>query len=738
MSLNATDDRFVSMLLPVPSSVGETFTYRAGDDVRAGCRVEVVFGRRRVVGYVVGEAPPFDGARDVEKQSIEEPLFTPELIALTRWMSDHYVAPWYRCMETAVPSGLKMKAGAASRKRRVLEAGVSSAEAEKLFADDERVKSMMLMILEHPRALTIADASAKFELGRSRIETLVRKEHLKIAVVDDRRSPFSRGAIARDEPRILNAEQDAALRKILEAGAGSETLIMGVTGSGKTEVYLQAIGATLEEERDAIVLVPEISLTPQTVDRFRARFGETVAVLHSALSAGERFDEWTRIRAGEARVVVGARSAVFAPVARLGLIVIDEAHEAAYKQQESPRYHAIEVARERSRLERARLVLGTATPLCEMAAAAMTQPRQLEIARLTRRIADRPLPETTVVDMRQELADGHRSIFSRPLQKEMRRALANGEQAILFINRRGHDSFILCRSCGEAVKCPLCSVSLTPHGGKAGRAGQLICHFCNHRTVQPEVCPKCGSRAIKSFGAGTEKIEAEARKTFPGARVVRMDADTTVRKGEHRRILEAFASQEFNVLVGTQMIGKGLDLPLVTVIGIVAAESSLHIPDFRAPERTFDLLTQVTGRAGRSDRPGRAIIQTYAPDHYAIRHAARQNVDAFLRAELAIRKASGLPPYSRIIQWTCESPREDSAMNAAGRIAESLRLRPGSISGPAPAPFARLRGRHRWQVRWLFKPEFEEATIREAVAGAAMSSVEGLKIVVDVDPTDMM
>ncbi len=717
--------------------MGETFTYRAGGEVRLGERVEAIFGKRPLIGYVVAEGSPFKDARDVGRRLDDEPLFTPEIIDLTRWMSRKYFAPWYRCMEAAVPAGLKMKHAARGKSRRVLESMLGRGDAEKAFAGDERMRSAMLMVIDHPRSLSIPDVAAKFELTRGRIETLVRRGQLKVESIEERRDPFGRGRLERDEPRFLNVEQAAALARILESREGSETLLMGVTGSGKTEVYLQAISASLAEDRGAIILVPEISLTPQTVDRFRARFGETIAVLHSALSAGERYDEWMRIRSGTARVVVGARSAVFAPVDRLGLIVIDEAHESAYKQQESPRYHAVDIARERARLTGARLILGTATPLCETAAAALQEPRRIGVARLTRRIAERPLPETTIVDMREELAEGHRSIFSRALQKRVRLALAAEEQVILFINRRGHDSFILCRSCGEAVKCPLCSVSLTPHRG-SHRDGQLICHFCNHRACMPETCPKCGSRAIKSFGAGTEKIEAEARKTFPGARVIRMDADTTVRKGDHRRILDDFASGRFNILVGTQMIGKGLDLPKVTVIGIIAADSSLHIPDFRAPERTFSLLTQVTGRAGRSDLPGHAVIQTYAPEHYAIRHAAAQNVDAFLRAELAIRKASGLPPFTRIIQWTCESQREAMAMEAAGRVAESLRSRPGVISGPAPAPFSRLRGRHRWQVRWIFDPLLAEESIRETVLAAEQPFAEELRIVLDVDPADML
>jgi primosomal protein N' (replication factor Y) len=778
--------RPVSLLLPVPEEVGETFTYLAAPEVRIGERVEVFFGRRKTLGYVVGEAAPYPGAREIEGRVDGVALFPPAMIELTRWMGRRWCAPWYRCMEAAVPSGLKMKAGRGAKTRRVLEAARPLPEMEGALARDERLLSAVRWVAEHPASLTIVELASKMELNRGRIETLVRKGWLRVREIEDARDPFAGyGEAVRDEARALTDEQSAALELAVPLGeewpaAAPETLLFGVTGSGKTEVYLQAIARARAAGRSAIVLVPEISLTPQTVDRFRARFGREVAVLHSALSEGERFDEWMRIRRGGAQVVIGARSAVFAPVERLGLIVIDEAHESSYKQSDSPRYHAVDVARKRCALEGARLCLGTATPTCEQflgaTAASPESPLNNEparpdfagrgalnnesarsepvegrarLARLTHRIESRPLPTSEIVDMRMELAEGHRSIFSRRLIDLVRGAQKRGEQTILFLNRRGHASFVLCRSCGEPVRCPLCAVSLTVHQGSRSRIAapsHLVCHFCNHRSPMPHECPACGSRAIKSFGAGTERIEEEAKKTFAGARVARMDADTTVRKGSHRTLLGDFAARKYDILVGTQMIGKGLDLPGVTVVGLVAADSSLHLPDFRAGERTFDLIVQVTGRAGRAEKPGIAIIQTYAPAHPAIVAAARHDVEGFLEGELKRRCAAGLPPYTRMVQWTWESEREETARDAAVAAASALEGRGGLVGGPAPAPLERLRGRHRWQVRWQFDLDTADATVGEVVAGvraatvpaAAKGAPGGVRCAVDIDPLDLL
>ncbi len=760
----------VSVLVPVPGEVGaETFTYLAPRGTTVGERVEVSFGRRTVIGFVTGMAESREGSKPVTARVDGFPVVTPELMELTRWMARACLVPWYRCLETAVPQGLKFAGGAREKTRRVFSLAPGRdwdrRAWERMPAEDERVRSLVAMLAAHPRSLTSADLMRRFGLSRGRLDTLVRRGDLVTELVTERRDPLRRTVVVPDTPRALTPDQAEALTRLASLPPGGELLLWGVTGSGKTEVYLQGIARELAEGRSAIVLVPEIALTPQTVDRFRARLGDTVAILHSALSPGERYDEWLRILRGQSRVVVGARSAVFAPVVHLGLIVVDEAHEHSFKQGETPRYHAVDVARRRAQAAGARILLGTATPLCEHLAGGAGS-----VARLERRIGDRPLPPVTVVDMRAELAEGNTTIFSRELEKALTATLKAGRQALLFLNRRGHASFVLCRTCGEAIRCPSCDVTLTPHeyrsggarGGRQGAAGatsQLVCHFCNHRIPPPSVCPGCGSRKIKAFGAGTERIEAEVRERWPEARVARMDADTTVRKGAHRDILTAFAAGEFDVLVGTQMIGKGLDIPRITLVGVVAAETSLHVPDFRAAERTFSLLVQVLGRAGRAEEPGRAIVQTYQPDHPAVQLAARHDVETFVRGELARRKVAALPPFQRMAQWTVEvaaSPitlADDLAAQAAGRIADALRdpsSPAGKVLGPAPAPVERLRGRQRWQVRWLTSPGLAEdarleALKRASVAGRptggrgrAGAGAPDIRILLDIDPVDLM
>lgn len=757
-----------SVLVPIPGGEADaTFTYLLPAGTEPGERVEVGFGHRTVIGFVVGPAEPRPDARPIQARVDGFPVVTAELMDLTRWMAASCLAPWYRCLEAAVPQGLKFRRGPGEKVRRVLSLAPNRVW-EKVPVEEERLRSMLAMLEAHPASLTVADLVRRFEISRSRIDTLLRRGVLVTSLIAERRDPLRRTAVVPDLPRPLTPDQEAALKKLGALPPGGELLVWGVTGSGKTEVYLQAIASELEAGRTALVLVPEIALTPQTVDRFRARLGETVAILHSALSPGERYDEWLRILRGESRVVVGARSAVFAPVSNLGLIVVDEAHEHSFKQGETPRYHAIEIARRRVATCGARLLLGTATPLCEHLVASGPRHSAPVLARLERRIADRPLPPVTIVDMRRELAEGNTTIFSSELDRAVGETLARGNQAILFLNRRGHASFVLCRSCGEAIRCPSCDITLTPHEyGRArlGRGGampaQLVCHFCNHRTTLPTECPKCGSRKIKSFGAGTERIEAEARERWPGARIARMDADTTVRKGAHRDILGAFAAGEIDLLVGTQMIGKGIDIPRVTLVGVVAAETSLHVPDFRAAERTFSLLVQVLGRAGRADRPGRAIVQTYQPDHPAVALAARHDVEGFVQGELRRRRAGGLPPYARMVQWTVEVAAgriveaDERAAATCAAIAGVLRA-PGAptgrILGPAPAPVERLRGRQRWQVRWMTDPGLaEDARLAalEAATRAARSaagpmrkrsagSSPDIRILLDIDPVDLM
>ncbi|MCL6575936.1 primosomal protein N' [Kyrpidia sp.] len=549
--------------------------------------------------------------------------------------------------------------------------------------------------------LPVGEMARLSGVSREAVSGLVKRGLVQLESRAIRRDPGSGRDPGWDtgERPELNEDQRRALAAIvtqMEAPDHRPVLLYGVTGSGKTEVYLRAMEEALRRGRRAIVLVPEIALTPQTVARFRGRFGEQVAVLHSRLSPGERHDEWMRLRRGEASVAVGARSAIFAPVDHLGLVVMDEEHEVSYKQEESPRYVTREVAWKRAAQHGAVLVLGSATPSLE--AIHLVERGRAVSTSLKERVGGRPLPECVVVDMRRELREGNRSMFSRRLQREMAERLDRGEQAVILMNRRGYSTFVLCRACGHVMRCPHCDISLTYH-----RSGEdLRCHYCGYTTPYVETCPNCGSPYIRYFGTGTQRVEEELRHLFPTAEIVRMDVDTTRRKGAHEELLGRFARGEANILLGTQMIAKGLDFPNVGLVGVISADTSLHVPDFRAAERTYQLLVQVAGRSGRGDTPGITVIQTYNPDHYAIRAAADQQPRVFYLRELAGRRAGDYPPFSELAVWRTGHPEADRAARAAGSIERRLKevMPPGAgrVLRAGPAPLGRLRGLYRHQV----------------------------------------
>ncbi len=479
-------------------------------------------------------------------------------------------------------------------------------------------------------------------------------------------------------------------------------LLHGVTGSGKTEVYLRAIQEVLAKGKEAIVLVPEISLTPQMTSRFKARFGPLVAVMHSALSSGEKYDEWRKIRRGEVKVVVGARSAIFAPFENIGIIILDEEHEGTYKQEDTPRYHAREVAIKRAEYYNCPVILGSATPSLESYARATKGVYTL--LTLMKRAKNQALPEVAIVDMRKELKSGNRSMFSVALAEALRKRLEAGEQSILFLNRRGFSSFVLCRDCGTTVECPNCDISLTYH-----RANErLKCHYCGHEERVPLICPECESEHIRFFGTGTQKVEEEIANLFPEARVIRMDVDTTRRKGSHERLLRQFSEGKADILLGTQMIAKGLDFPNITLVGVLAADTTLHLADFRAAEKTFQLMTQVSGRAGRHELPGEVFIQTYSPEHYAIELAKEHHYEPFYNLEMAARRQYGYPPFYfvTLIQFTHEDVLKvaDYASRAATFLQSNLS--PDTvIIGPTAAAISRVNNRYRYQCLLKYKKE---------------------------------
>lgn len=546
-----------------------------------------------------------------------------------------------------------------------------------------------------------------------------------------------------DDEGPLTPDQEracAVIRGCIEKGEGKTVLVHGVTGSGKTRVYSEAISAALERGKGAIVLVPEIALTPQIVQRMRAAFGDTVAVVHSGLTTAERYDTWRAIREGLFRVVVGPRSAVFAPVANLGVIVVDEEHEATYKQADSPRYHARDVALMRGRIEKAVVLLGTATPSLETYLNA--RDGKYGLVELGSRISAAPLPDVEVVDMRGQAPVDSEGAFSPLLRDAATAALAAGEQIILFLNRRGFASFVQCVSCGHAERCPHCDVSLTYHS--ADRA--MRCHYCGHTAPAPERCPKCGGVALRYGAPGTQRVEKAVHELFPEARVARMDADTTTQRGAHWKILGAFAAGETDVLLGTQMVAKGFDFPGVGLVGVVAADVGLNLPDFRSGERTFQLLTQVAGRTGRGGRRGRVIVQSYLPDHYTITLAREQLFAPFFEREVAERETLGYPPFARLVAVEVRDRDERRVMRAAARLAEFLERgasqmrgpRP-DVLGPAPAPLGRIKGVFRWQVIVRGRAGSARALVAGALSQrAALRLPDSVSLAVDVDPQDLL
>jgi primosomal protein N' (replication factor Y) len=547
--------------------------------------------------------------------------------------------------------------------------------------------------------------------------------------------------VAADWAKSLTPAQNNALETINSLTGFAQVLLHGVTGSGKTEVYLQAIAPLLEQGKSALVLVPEIGLTPQLTDRFRARFGHKVHVYHSALSDGERYDTWRQMLTGEPQIIIGTRSAIFSPLPNLGLIILDEEHDSSFKQDSPiPTYHARTIAQWRAELAHCPLILGSATPSLE----SWVSGNQLYLS-LPERINSRPLPPVEIVDMRQELKEGNRSIFSRKLQNALQQLAERQQQGILFIHRRGHSTFVSCRSCGYVLECPHCDVSLAYHHVEEGAPELLRCHYCNYGRLHPPHCPECSSPYLKFFGSGTQRVAQELTKQFPNLKIIRFDSDTTTTKGSHRKLLTQFANGEAHLLVGTQMLTKGLDLPQVTLVGVVAADGLLHLSDYRANERTFQTLTQVAGRAGRGDDPGRVIVQTYTPEHPIIEAVQKHDYQSFADAELAQRQTLNYPPYGRLILLRLSSLDPIQVQNTAQIIATFLNNKEGfEILGPAPASILRVANRYRWQILLKFDPDAlpnlpDWPEVRTACSSASLSlSPASVSLTIDVDPINIM
>ena len=647
---------FADIIIDISSEkLDRSFQYRVPEElekeIKVGMVVSIPFGNGNQLrkGYVTGltREPKVDPARlkNICGISSAEETTESRLIALAAWMRENYGSTMIQALKTVLPIQEKMKA----KEKRYLCLKISREEAEKLLEELEKTRfkartRLLRELLKKPR-LDVSYASKELGATTSVVKKMTEQGIISIEYEELLRNSLDTEKLRLEEELPLTPEQETAVREILrewEKETPRPVLIEGVTGSGKTQVYMKLIETVLDQGQQAIILIPEIALTYQTVRRFYARFGEKVSVINSRQSQGERYDQFKRARRGEVQVMVGPRSALFTPFANLGLIVIDEEHESSYKSENSPRYHARETAVERARLEHARVVLGSATPSLEVYHKAMEGTYGL--VKLQSRYQDRPMPLVSVVDLREELKAGNRSVLSRKLKEAMKDRLEKREQIILFLNRRGYAGFVSCRSCGQVMKCPHCDVSLSEHNN-----GRLLCHYCGYETVKPQACPVCGSPYIGGFKAGTQQIEKVVKEAFPGVRTLRMDFDTTRTKGSYEKILSAFASHEADVLIGTQMIVKGHDFPDVTLVGIVAADLSLNAEDYRCSERTFQLLCQAVGRGGRGNKPGEAVIQTYHPDHYSIQAAAVQDYEAFYQEEMSYRMLLDYPPASHMM-----------------------------------------------------------------------------------------
>ena len=724
---------------------GESWTYLVPDQlqdlIQPGQRVRAPFGRgnRQETGFCVSLGPPPSTKHRLKSLAEildREPLATPEMLQLTRWIAGRYLCTWGQVLHSVIPAAVRKQAG--TRMVRFL---VPSAEAPQLRQHLKltSLQQRVMDVLEQAgRPLRIDEVTEAAGCGTGPV-SLLRKKGL-VDAIQERTATFAEEeqAIATVEDLVLNEDQSRALvsiRDSIESGRHQTILLHGVTGSGKTEVYIRAIREIVSYGRQAIVLVPEISLTPQTIRRFRARFPR-VAVLHSHLSDAQRHWHWQQIAQGDVQVVVGARSAVFAPLPRLGLIIIDEEHETTFKQDTTPRYHAREVARRRASMQNIPLILGTATPTLE--SWLRVEQEHDRLVSLPRRVSSLPLPPVVIVDIRNDPHCSRGGSIGRALENAMRNTLAVQGQVILFLNRRGFSPVLWCKACGESVRCPECDITLTWHRDRL----RNICHLCDYETGALTHCPACGHAGIRYLGTGTQRLEEEVRARFGEYRCLRMDSDSMRAPGSHDTALESFSSGQVDILLGTQMIAKGLDFPNVTLVGVVDADTMLSQPDLRASERTFQLIAQVAGRTGRGERGGRVFVQTSSPADPAILRAAEHDFLGFAAAELRHRQEMASPPYRVLTRVIFRGDAESAVREGARAVAEHLRSVAEQqqlsvqVLGPAPAPVARLRGQFRYHLQ-LAADELEFLQTLWHAAAAGLPAGPGFELAVDVDPVSM-
>ncbi len=741
----------------IHSNVARPFSYRIPDGMQpvVGSRVNVPLGRRMVDGFVVGlmeekDLPPecpAEKLRPIGKMLDDYPALLPSMIALAEEIAAETHCPLSEALRLMLPAA--MRTGRIKQKQEtvaVLTCTDADAEAAKMKRAPKR--AMLLRLLADGQPHSLNELGQLVQNPRDGLKALEEAGLIRLEQREVFRSPYGEEDEKPSFQPPLTEGQAEALESMLpsmEKGEGA-FLLHGVTGSGKTEVYLAMAKRVLEMGKSAIILVPEIALTPQMVRWFRSRFGPATAVLHSRLTDGQRYDEWRRIRLGDARIVVGARSAIFAPVENLGLIVIDEEHEQTYLSDKHPRYDARRVAHSRCKREGATLLLSSATP--SILSFAMARRGDYTLVEMPKRVADRPLPTVSIVDMRKELEAGNRSIFSALLMQKLRECLDAGQQAMLFLNRRGFHTFVSCRSCGYVVKCDACDVSMTLHRSEQeDDPGELRCHLCGAVRTPPSSCPECGSRYIRYFGSGTQRVEEEMHKLFPGVPTVRMDIDTTKGRDAHARLLEDFGTGRARVLIGTQMIAKGLDFPKVTLVGVVAADMTLNLPDYRARERTFQLLTQVAGRAGRAQMPGEVVVQTYKPEDPCILAAAAQDYRAFFEMEFSRRRTGLYPPFTLLARLLVESEKERDAQQMCQRLYDTVESYLAShpqqkkrtlLVRQDQAPVKRIRGQFRYHVLFKLFDHPDAAPLLSLMSELTALSDESCRIYCEVNPATMM
>ncbi len=731
--------------------LNRTFDYKVPLEleelIMIGSTVLVPFGKSSTLeeGYVVGikENTTYE-VKEIIK--IKHNL-TEKQIELAKWMAKRYFCNVSDCIKQMLTPGTKSKKAEKNIQDKTINAVYLKKEIDEIQFDIEigKIKSekqkKILQFLKSNEGATVPEIELFTDGSRAIVKTLEKNGYVEIIEKKIERNPLANKKIEKTENLTLTDEQQNAYNKValdITTNSYEQFLLYGVTGSGKTEVYLQLIGKALEQNKTAIVLVPEISLTPQMIDRFIARFNkDEIAVLHSKLSIGERYDEWNKIKEGKAKIIIGARSAIFAPTEDIGIIIIDEEHDSSYKSEAVPKYDAKEIAKKIAKENNCPLVLGSATP--DLVTYYKTQQGKITLLELTRRANNSKLPEVEIVDLKMELANGNRSMLSVKLHDEIEQNLKEHRQTILFLNRRGFSTFIMCRECGYTVKCKNCNISMTYHKTE----NKLKCHYCGYEENVVTICPECHSDKIRYFGTGTQKLEQEINKIFPGASTIRMDIDTVTKKNSHEEILNKFKNENIDILIGTQMVVKGHHFPNVTLVGVIAADSSLNIDDYRANERTFQILTQVAGRAGREQLDGKVVIQTYNPDNFSIICAQKQDYEMFYNIEIALREQLKYPPFCDIILIGFNSLSEKELIDASSKIYNYLKTNLNgqefNVLKPMPSPIDKIQNRYRWRI--IIKGNMTEAAnnvLNTCLRKFYNSNYKSTRVTVDVNPNNMI